>query len=238
MEEIYETFGKNLIFSSVMYLPLWMVEMMEEIDGSESLRPYANRIFLLDRKGNPDFVDERGYSCMPKLLPKKVLLDGNIRELLKYSDLESSTVFEFILEKYVEQLTAYTAISSWMCENVANDLAAIGHDNQDAFKFQYETYRSHKEEIYKRFDVKVQTNETKTDIREDIFRKSELVVGDDTLKNAFKTATGKKDDEEIAKENRNARLKRIKKEERHTAEHMILNQVFGLTMEEDQNINL
>ncbi|MFH4966285.1 hypothetical protein V8G69_14885 [Gaetbulibacter sp. M235] len=88
------------------------------IDNFKNLEieKYFNKIMLFDTYKGP-IIYEKGTNNN-KIVLKGSKLENNIYRLLDRQNITSSSGFNFILEKYLEQIECLKYISRWMYENI------------------------------------------------------------------------------------------------------------------------
>ncbi|BAO76352.1 hypothetical protein [Winogradskyella sp. PG-2] len=152
ISKFYNEILKNFISAAVLYMPKFVIDLIEEdqnFEKSLDLQQYSNRLFAFDVDGNPYFPENDGLRIVSG---KKVLLDENILILLQYKDHYLSFTFDFILKKYGEYLFVLLRFSQWLLENINQHLKASSSEYHKAFQLQYDFLKKHGVEVNELFE--------------------------------------------------------------------------------------
>ena len=229
LNEIYNVFSKNFLSATILYLPLNIVDLIEKDKDKETLKRYSNKIFLIELNGNNYFIDDEKQNCVIHIIKKKTLLDDNVYRLLTFKEEESVSTFNFIVEKYLEQLAGYIYISNWLYLNAPSDIKNLTKEAMTSLKIQYNTFKGHQGDVLSRFEInqKLPVEINFEDIRQDGIKKLGELIQDENLKKVIKSnpiITNKK-------ESKKMHLEDLKRQTSKKADELILNKVFGLIME-------
>lgn len=225
IKDLYYTFGKNFLGASILYFPNNLLEICDELGFSlETWSKFTNQIFVFEENGNNYFIENEVVST--KIIPKKILLENNVFQLLKLKEEFVPITFSYILKKYREQLNAYTDISQWLYDNVSSNVSNLTHDQRNAFEIQNQAFLAHEIELKEIFG-----NITK-DISETKGLENNVKI-DETLKvvlgsqhqSSF-TVAGNEKVKPIT--NRKIRSIQIKELTNSYADELILKQIFDL----------
>ena len=107
LSEIYIAFTKNFLRRTIFYLPMHIVELIENSKAKEELKKYTNKIVFIDSEGLNYFLDTDNKMDIVHIIAKPTLLDDNVCQLLSLKEEKSVDTFNFILEKYLNQLAGY-----------------------------------------------------------------------------------------------------------------------------------
>jgi len=157
LNELIEVFLHNFIY----YIPSEIIfdGVLEQLEGQLEDN-FFDELSLLDiHEGIAQITNEDAFELNTLLFDKRPLLDKNIFVILEKNLEMVAIVFQFVIEKYLEQLLFYLFISKWLITyfkkynpNV-KQLSIIG-----AFKLQHENFSVHLKDFYNRFEAFIDIN--------------------------------------------------------------------------------
>lgn len=151
LNEMIETFLHNFIY----YIPSEIIldGVLEQIEN-EIEDDFFDELSIFDNyNGIGIFNNEDAIEINTRLLEKRSLLEQNIFKLLEKSTELSSSEFQFIINKYFDQLILYLFLTKWLTDNLKKynkevlHIALIG-----AFKLQHENFNAHLRDLYTNFE--------------------------------------------------------------------------------------
>ena len=151
LNEMIETFLHNFIY----YIPSEIIldGVLEQIEN-EIEDDFFDELSIFDNyNGIGIFNNEDAIEINTRLLEKRSLLEQNIFKLLEKSTELSSSEFQFIIDKYFDQLILYLFLTKWLTDNLKKynkevlHIALIG-----AFKLQHENFNAHLRDLYTNFE--------------------------------------------------------------------------------------
>ena len=152
LEDIYMAFGSNFLRASMMFVPSSFVDLLEE-DKRPVIKDLVDKVFIIKINSDNYFLDEDNNLCVIHILPKKILLDDNILLLIKYKQEFPNYSFEFILQKYIEQVEMYKYLSEWFSLNADRYIKNISNEIKQGFELQLETFLNHEKELKACFSI-------------------------------------------------------------------------------------
>ncbi|WMI64770.1 hypothetical protein RBH94_11945 [Aestuariibaculum sp. YM273] len=152
LQETYLELLKHLWVEFVFYIPDTpiFIEALKHIDLFTNKRHF-NTVFVLDYYKGPIFLKEDRDNS--KTILKNAALEQNIFELLKKRGELETYEFNYILEKYLEQIEALSYIANWLAENL---ITFIKYDSNISglFKLQQTNYQAHLNTFIQHFSSK------------------------------------------------------------------------------------
>lgn len=225
IDDIYYAFGQNFLFASVLFLPDSLLRCVEG-DVKESLRDMTNAIFIVERDGENYLLDGERNSCGIHILYKKALLDDNILILIRYRENNQKKSFEFVLQKYMEQLGGYTYFSKWLFENARTHIKNISNDAMNALELQYSTFLDHSDDMREQFPIADAINMSRHPNAEGENSAVQLgdMLGNNTLDMLLQVAPKNREDRSTAKD----RKSNIRADIASSADRLILENIFNV----------
>ncbi|MCH4553549.1 hypothetical protein [Aestuariibaculum lutulentum] len=152
LHETYLELIKHLWVEFVFYIPdsPLFVEALKNIDLFADKRHF-NTVFVLDYYKGPILLKEDRDNS--KTILKNATLEQNIFELLKKKGELETYEFNYISEKYLEQIEVLSYIANWLAENLKT---FIKYDSNISglFKLQQTNYQSHLNTFIQHFGSK------------------------------------------------------------------------------------
>ncbi|MBD0831631.1 hypothetical protein [Aestuariibaculum sediminum] len=158
LQETYFELLKHLWVDFIFFFPdsPLLLEAFKKIDFFANKRHF-NTVFVLDyHKGPILLTEDRDNS---KTIFKNATLEQNMFELLKKKKELEAIEFEYISDRYLEQIETLTYIANWLTINL-NTFVKCDSQITGLFKLQQTNYQSHLNTFIKHFS-------SKTDIRID-----------------------------------------------------------------------
>lgn len=229
LSEIYIGFTKNFLRRTIFYLPMHIVELIENSKAKEELKKHTNKIVFIDSNGHNYFLDIDNQNDIVYIIAKPTLLDDNVCQLLTLKEEKSVDTFNFILDKYLNQLAGYLYLFNWLHLNASSDIKDLKKEILNVLKLQYDSFKLHEEDVLRRFykEAKLPVEINVEDIRENGIKGLSELINDRDLKKALKfnpIRTNKK-------ESKKKRLEKLKQETVKNADEIILKKVFGVVIE-------
>lgn len=119
-----------------------------DIFGGGELKKLFNKVLVMDTESGP--MEHRKERNNKNVLLKGAKLDGNIYELLEKKKGTEPTNFNYVLEKYYEQVECLYFISNWMNINL-NQLPQADTNVKGLFHIQFSYYEKHLETFIDHF---------------------------------------------------------------------------------------
>lgn len=151
LEKFFMKLNKNLFEELLFYIPEHLIadELLIENNLLE-LKKYFQTVIYMDRMKGPVLLEESKSKL--NMILRTSFLEKNIFILLKKKDKESKATFNFILEKYVNQIQGYCFVSKWMADNIETTVVKdLNTKAINSFKEQSECYRIHLADIKSHF---------------------------------------------------------------------------------------
>ena len=229
LNEIYNVFSKNFLSATILYLPLHIVELYKKEKDKAVLRPLSNKMFLIEFNLHNYFIDDKNQHCVIHIMNKNTLLDDNTYRLLTFKEEESVSTFNFILEKYLEQLEGYVFISNWFYLNASSDIENLTNEVMVALKLQYNYFKAHQEDVLRRFEShqKRPVEINFENLSQGSLKTLGELIKDRNLKKVIKSNPIIVN----RKENKKVHLEKLKEQTSKNADELILAKVFGLMLE-------
>ena len=157
LNELIEVFLHNFIY----YVPSEIIfdGVLEQLEGQLEDDFFDELSFLDIHEGIAQITNEDAFELNTLLFDKRSLFEKNIFSLLEKNSEIEATVFQFVVEKYLEQLLFYLFISKWLITYLKkynptiDQLSIIG-----AFKLQYENFSVHLKDFYHNFKAFIDIN--------------------------------------------------------------------------------
>lgn len=147
IDETFNNLKDNLYKPLIFYVPRSIIpEDKKELFSASKFNLVFNKIAVIDKKGN--ILELKSNIKLLQLLEKPILLDENIFLLLGEKEQLKPNPFNFLLEKYIEQLNFYVLISDWMDKNIAVDIPDLDSDIKSYFELQKKIFQNNKEFIH------------------------------------------------------------------------------------------
>lgn len=152
--QLVENIWVNVLFyipeSNLVKMFLKKLKGLEEIDTTT----IYNKVFVIDVMLGPIVLKEKANY---QIGLKKEMLEDNIYLLLKKKKRLNKLEFEFILDRYFEQVELFFYISNWISEDLkTNTQIKISDKTKGLLKFQYKYYKTHFESLIKYFYPKLE----------------------------------------------------------------------------------
>ena len=157
-EQINKTFLNELIaiflHNFIYYIPSEIIleGVIEQIE-EEIEDDFFDQLSLFDNYiGIANINNEDTLEINTRLFEKRSLFEQNIFKLLEKNNVLSPFEFQFIIDKYFDQLILYLFVTKWLIDNLKKynkgkiHLALIG-----AFNLQYENFNAHLRDFYTNF---------------------------------------------------------------------------------------
>lgn len=143
-EKLYKPF--------IFFVPESIVpEEKKESIEAKNLEPILNAIIFVDGKGL-----DRSLAQNPNLLElfgKNSQLDENMFLLLDERERLTSAQFNFLVEKYLEQINVFVHVSNWLNENLELYIAKVDDKIRAYFVLQKKAFQNHKELLHQNFTL-------------------------------------------------------------------------------------
>jgi len=194
---------------------------------NQDIEKYFNQIMVFDTYKGPVLYEE--VTNNNKIILKSSKLENNLFRLLDKQNLTNPSGFNFILEKYLEQIECLNYISQWLYENL-NQVNEINETIKGLFLMQMNHFDKHvnafKSQFYKN---NIEATKNPLNIEEiikstlkEINKQEQIQTKSPTLDIATDLATGK----DLQKTPQKTPKQPLVTEQ--DAEKMILKQVFNL----------
>ena len=182
LSEIYIAFTKNFLRRTFFYLSMHIIELIENSKAKEELKKHANKIVFIDSNGHNYFLDSDNQNNVGCIIAKPTLLDNNVCQLLTLKEEKPVDTFNFILDKYLNQLAGYLYL------NASSDIKYLPKEILNALKLQYDSFKLHEEDVLRRFykELKLPVEINVEDIRENGIKGLSELINDRDLKKALK----------------------------------------------------
>ncbi len=150
IDETFNNLKDNLYKPLIFYVPRSIIpEDKKELFSASKFDSVFHRIAIIDKKGN--ILELKSNIKLLQLLEKPTLLDKNIFLLLEKKEILKPNPFNFLLEKYIEQLNFYVLISDWMDKNIAVDIPDLDSGIKSYFELQKKIFQKHLEVFQNNF---------------------------------------------------------------------------------------
>lgn len=152
LHDIYLELIKNLWIEFVFYIPdtPLFLEVLENIDMFADKRHF-NAVFVVDYYKGPILLEDNRDNS--KTILKNATLEQNIFELLKKKRELETYEFDFISEKYLEQIETLSYISNWLALNL-DSFVKCDSQISGLFKIQQTNHQSHLNTFIQYFSLK------------------------------------------------------------------------------------
>jgi len=196
---------------------------------NQDIEKYFNRIMVFDTYKGPMLYEEGSNNN--KIILKSSKLENNLFRLLDKQNLTNPSEFNFILEKYLEQIECLKYISQWMYENL-EQVHDINETKKGLFFIQQNHFEKHvkafKSQFYKN---NIDENKNVLNVEEIIKSTLEQINKQEQEQNQIQSptsdvATDLATDKDSQKTPQKATKQPLISEQ--DAEKMILKQVFNL----------
>lgn len=154
----YNQLVENIWVNVLFYIPendlvkglIKKLKGLEEIDTTT----IYNKVFVIDAMIGPiELKEDSNFTSMKK----KTMLEDNIYLLLKKKKRLNKLEFEFILDRYFEQVELFFYISKWISEDLkTNTQIKVSDQTRGKLEFQYKHYKTHFESLIKYFYPKLE----------------------------------------------------------------------------------
>ncbi|WMI68265.1 hypothetical protein [Mangrovimonas sp. YM274] len=227
IEEINYELGINIMKASVVFIPSIMIEEAKKKNDTIDFDQYGGRVLLIEGNGKNYFLEDNS-PALYHVLQKSVLLDGNILKLLQWKEKFDTATFEFILEKYQEQLKGYTFAAEWLQANVKSVVPDVSEEVLGSFVMQYDQLEKHRLDVDRRFGLRAleQQNPSSDPVANE---KMELpaimeLMGMENLNKGMATMQ----ETVVPKQDRSERIKVLKAKIEAEADDYLLDYIFGV----------
>ncbi|PHQ55825.1 MAG: hypothetical protein COC16_04480 [Lutibacter sp.] len=157
LNELIEVFLHNFIY----YIPSEIIYdgVLEQLEGQLEDDFFDELSFLDIHEGIAQITNEDAFELNSLLFDKRSSLEKNIFALLEIKLEMEARVFQFVIEKYLNQLIFYLFITEWLTLNLKNynkddiHISIIG-----AFKIQHENFNVHLKDFYNSFEALIDIN--------------------------------------------------------------------------------
>jgi len=152
LDDFYDSLIEVLIHEIVFYVPK---ELISEKDVAEIKRMFGidpfNELVVIDVYRGGRFKYEQG-TYKPLLIAKHGSLEKNLFKLLQKKSEIAPFEFNYILDKYIEQVEFYHFITSWLFNHLALYIEnKVNLEIQGDFQLQYNYYKKHLVDLIKHF---------------------------------------------------------------------------------------
>ncbi len=142
IDNTFNNLKNNLYKPLIFYVPRSIIpDNKKELYGSSKFDSIFNRIVVIDKKGN--ILELKSNIKLLQLLEKPTLLDENIFLLLDEKEHLKPYQFNYLLEKYIEQINFYVLISDWMDKNIIINIIDLDSDIKSYFELQKKVFQKH-----------------------------------------------------------------------------------------------
>jgi len=153
----YNLLVKNCWIDALFYIPEsnLATAFLKKLKGIEKLdtMDIYNKVFVIDQQIGPMEFDEENSNS---IISKKELLENNIYLLIKKKKQLNKLEFEFILDRYFEQVELFFYVSNWIKKDLqTNTQIEISDKTRGLLVFQYQYYKNHFELLIKYFYPKL-----------------------------------------------------------------------------------
>lgn len=138
---------------SIFYIPaVFFHNISEELKQKFKDYRVTNELAILKHTGDTCYVEQ----CIPslELLSKKNSLENNLFQLFKFKDQLKRSSFKFILDNYIENVSACIYVYGWLQGHVTDAIESLTEDQKALFDLQYRLVEQHQESIEKSFVFK------------------------------------------------------------------------------------
>lgn len=150
IDETFNNLKDNLYKPLIFYVPRSIIpEDKKELFSASKFDSVFHRIAIINKKG--DIQELKSNIKLIQLLEKPSCLDNNIFLLLEKKEILKPNPFNFLLEKYIEQLNFYVLISDWMDKNIAVDIPDLDSGIKSYFELQKKIFQKHLEVFQNNF---------------------------------------------------------------------------------------
>lgn len=113
-----------------------------------NLNKFSNKVMVMDTYDGPIFYEQGRNNT--RITLKATKLESNLYQLLEREKTTSILEFNFILEKYLEQIECLKHISQWMYSNL-NQVQHLDQTIKGLFQIQLSYYEKHLNVFVKQF---------------------------------------------------------------------------------------
>ncbi|WP_132704228.1 hypothetical protein [Winogradskyella wandonensis] len=222
IDNLYISLIQNFFRATILYLPNTLVDVIEDESDKETLYPHTNKAFIIERNGNNYFLSPEQQS-LSHVSHKRIVLEDNMFKLLRYKDEATPSSFQFLLEKYLEQLKGCIYIFEWLYEHIDAYLVTSETDFKKTFELQVNILIEHLKSVKIRFGVQKEDKDVNT-IAYEALEELEKIVTEKELSKAFSKTPA-------ANSHRTSKklyLKMLKQETMKKSEQSILESVFNV----------
>jgi len=152
LDDFYDALIEVLIHEIVFYVPKELIPEKDvaEINRIIGVDPF-NELVVIDFYSRGRFKYEQG-AYKPLLIAKHASLEKNLFKLLQKKSEIAPFEFEYILDKYIEQVEFYHFITSWLFNHLALYIEnKVNIEIQGDFQLQYNYYKKHLADLVKHF---------------------------------------------------------------------------------------
>ncbi|RSK39966.1 hypothetical protein [Mangrovimonas spongiae] len=149
LEDIIKGAFINMTKAFIFYVPERLITLLKLTDNEE-VQKMINKVYVIDSEGY--FVDPNEKATMISM-QKRTILNEAIFNLYALKDKYTKEQFDYIVEKYSDQVDAFLFLTEWMNTHVAQEVENLTKDQQSAFEWQYQTHQKHKDEFAAKFQV-------------------------------------------------------------------------------------
>ncbi len=150
IDETFNNLKDNLYKPLIFYVPRSIIpEDKKELFSASKFDSVFHRIAIINKKG--DIQELKSNIKLIQLIEKPSCLDNNIFLLLEKKEELKPNPFNFLLEKYIEQLNFYVLISDWMDKNIAVDIQDLDSGIKSYFELQKKIFQKHLEVFQNNF---------------------------------------------------------------------------------------
>lgn len=125
-------------------IPRDIIDKTQDFD----LKKFLNKVLVMDTYDGPILYEEGRNNT--KITLKATKLESNLYQLLEREKITSTLEFNFILEKYLEQVECLKYISEWMYSNL-NQVENLDQTIKGLFNIQLSYYEKHLKVFIKQF---------------------------------------------------------------------------------------
>lgn len=228
-KEINFELTKNLIMSSVFYVPPILIERMDR-KHKRFLKLFEGKLLYLDHDDGPVLVKENPISY--KVQGKRVYLDDNMLflfDLMEGMELEGSKA-KFILERYSNLLLSFLKLFKLIEVHYREHLGNLSTDHELAIRFQVEIVDGHYLEFRNKFFKDEPTNDI---IIPKLEEKDVEQIKEALEEQPFNSKLEEMEMEEEPKLDRKTKLKAIRDKAKKDAEFYVLKNVFNIELSQE-----
>jgi hypothetical protein len=150
IQEELERLTKNVYTPMVFYVPYDILEYIpQELGERLDEEEFFNTMVMIDAKGGISTLS--GSIGNLDILSKSKVLKTNLLQLIELEGKIKKETFEMLMEEYLETLTGYDFIYTWMADHMARDIPEVHVSYGSYFTIQSNSVKEHLLQIKERF---------------------------------------------------------------------------------------